>query len=272
MPPAEEDFGWFQEADFRLAVKTLAEREASSFVLVGGQSLIAWVFYYLIDIPHTPQPALTQDMDLIGPGDAAKRLADALHAKVFLPKPENHTPNNAVLEWSSPTTGQKLLIDVLSGIIGVPSNEVNALAVMLEIPTLPPIRVLHPIHCLQSRLANLHQLPEKRNGNGITQARVSVDIIRCFLTETYKRAGCRELGRAFTRICDISRSAAGLYCFQRYGIDPLAAFNSGNYDCPEWKERQWPQQIARIQAKRASDAVRIERYGTGDNHASSSQN
>jgi len=73
-------------------------------------------------------------------------------------------------------------MDFLHSITGLGNAAINKMAVLLELPdqhgTLLSLRVLHPLHCLQSRMANLQIYSKKRAGNGLLQAQWAVVIVR----------------------------------------------------------------------------------------------
>jgi len=152
--------------------------------------------------------------------------------------------------------GRKLLVDFLSTLIGLIQDEVRRMAVPVEVEGEPPVWVMHPILCLQSRLENLYRLPAKRNGNGVAQARVAVDVAREFLIGLHADEDQRSAGRAAKRICRIAASPAGVFAFFEYQIDPLAAVDPGRFPDPRFQEREWPKLRKSPDGKRAIEARR----------------
>jgi hypothetical protein len=55
-------------------------------------------------------------------------------------------------------------------------------AIEMEMPDIGHLRVIHPMDVLDSRIQNLHVLPEKRTDAGIAQARLAVNVARAFIT------------------------------------------------------------------------------------------
>jgi len=152
--------------------------------------------------------------------------------------------------------GRKLLIDFLSVLIGLRQDEVRRMAVPIEVGGEPPLWVMHPILCLQSRLENLYRLPAKRDGNGIAQARVAVDVARELLMGLHADGDHRNAGRAAKRICRIAASPAGVFTFFEYQIDPMAAVDPTRFPDPRFREHEWRKLRERPDSKRAIEARR----------------
>lgn len=117
-------------------------------MLVGGQSLTAWVEYYKIKLPTLEGPYLTIDADFLGTKIEAEVIAKELGSNAQIPSIDDHTPNAATIDFSG-ASGKRLHIDILSGVLGLKSDDVRKLAVNLEInnnsrvlhaPGLPPGR------------------------------------------------------------------------------------------------------------------------------------
>ena len=83
-------------------------------MLVGGQSLTAWVEYYKIKLPAFEGPYLTIDADFLGTKTEAEVIARALESKAQIPSIDDHTPNAASIDFIG-ASGRKLHIDILSG-------------------------------------------------------------------------------------------------------------------------------------------------------------
>ena len=126
-------------------------------MLVGGQSLTAWVEYYKIKLPAFEGPYLTIDADFLGTKTEAEVIARELGSNAQIPSIDDHTPNAATIDFTG-ASGKKLHIDILSGVLGLKSDAVRKLAVNLEIDANKPVSVLHPLLVLESRCINLQRL------------------------------------------------------------------------------------------------------------------
>jgi len=134
--------------------------EDNAFI-VGGQALNLWAERYAATRPDLLGfgPFTSKDLDYFGYRAAAEKLAAALGGTVHLPGPDDHTPNSAVV--SATLDGQDIEIDFLSDVAGVRANALERDAVELIVPVRRSeaydlaIPVMHPLHCLQSRIANV---------------------------------------------------------------------------------------------------------------------
>jgi hypothetical protein len=183
------------------------------------------------------------------------RLARALGATFTRATFNDNTPNTALAVMIG-KDGRKLVVDFLGALIGLNQDEVRKLAVPIEVEGEPPLWVMHPILCLQSRLANLHRLSEKRTGNGIAQARVAVHVAQALLAEHHDAHRHRAAGRLAKRISRIAASAAGVFTFFEYEIDPLSAITPARFPNQLFRDREWPKLCRRPQYKREIEAER----------------
>ena len=138
------DYDWFTPADLSRVIDAIhALPDWKSVVLVGGQSLTAWVEYYKIKLPAFDGPYLTIDADFLGTKVEAEVIAKELGSKAQIPGIDDHTPNAATIDFTG-TSGKKLHIDILTGVLGLKSDDVRKLAVNLQIDN--NSRILFCIH------------------------------------------------------------------------------------------------------------------------------
>ncbi len=79
------DYGWFTPADLSRVIDAIhALPDWKSVVLVGGQSLTAWVGYYKIKLPTLEGPYLTIDADFLGTKTEAEVIAKELGSNARL--------------------------------------------------------------------------------------------------------------------------------------------------------------------------------------------
>jgi hypothetical protein len=191
-PLSPDDYGWFTPVDLQNVIRAIHRvRDWQQIILVGGQSLTAWVQYFKIELPAFEGPYLTADADFLGSKVEAEVIARYLHGTTKAPAPDDPTPNTAIIEFTG-ERGEKLLIDMLIGVLGVPTPEARKLAVPVELAGCEPIQVLHPLLVLESRCHNLERLSHKRDGNGITQARVACQVVTRYLAELSGNAGAPQ--------------------------------------------------------------------------------
>lgn len=215
---------------------------------MGGQSLTAWVYYYKIQLPAFEGPYLTIDADFLGTKAEAEVIARELGSEARIPDLDDHTPNAAVIDFPG-VSGKKLHIDILSGVLGLSSEDVRRLAVYVAIEDNPPIPVLHPLLVLESRCINLEKLAEKRRGNGITQARVACKVVEHYLAECLSTAARhREALDATRRIATLAKSRAGVFVWTQWGIDVMATVDASRM--PGSFNRSWQYEVAKVNRKR----------------------
>lgn len=222
-----ESYDWFKPEDLPDFFHAL-RKSPNPLVLVGGQSLTFWVQFYGIPVPETKEPYLTQDADILGTQKDAEIIAKELKGCVRIPEPDDHTPNTATIVYLT-ADGRKLLVDVMGVLIGLNNEEINATAVTLDHDKYGLINIIHPFLLLQSRICNLKILRQKRTGNGITQARLAVQVYRKYI-ENY---AATQLDSNETReeylmdrmraIAKLARSDAGLFVFKGWAIDLMDA-------------------------------------------------
>ena len=76
---SHSDYDWFTPADLTRVIDAIhALPDWQSVVLVGGQSLTAWVEYYNIELPAFEGPYLTIDADFLGTKTEAEVIAREL--------------------------------------------------------------------------------------------------------------------------------------------------------------------------------------------------
>jgi hypothetical protein len=75
---SSNDYDWFTPADLTRVIDAIhALPDWKSVVLVGGQSLTAWVEYYKIKLPTLEGPYLTIDADFLGTKTEAEAQTSA---------------------------------------------------------------------------------------------------------------------------------------------------------------------------------------------------
>lgn len=245
----QDDFGWFTPADLKQVILAIHQLEDwKKVILVGGQSLTAWVEYYKIKLPVFEGPYLTADADFLGSKAEARVIASYLRGKAQIPKIDDHTPNTAIIEFIG-EEGTKLLIDMLVGVLGVSTEDAAKLAVPVVLYDWRPVQILHPLLVLESRCANLERLPQKRDNNGITQARVACLVAARYLQDCINTPARRkECLKAAKRIAALAKSKAGIYVWREWGIDVLDTVDPSRM--PGQFSRSWTHEVAKAKRKR----------------------
>lgn len=216
-------------------------------VLVGGQSLAVWAAALGVR-PRPPlDPYVTSDIDFLGSRRVAKELAEKLDAALLVPPADDHVQvNSAVLLLRDPRGG-RVLVDFLSGVVGLEATKIRKRA--LEVEAFDTVfRVMHPVDCLESRVANLYALPSKRNESGVAQARLAVEIVREFIAKVAASGNERHTLKLVEHVGRLARGKGAAQVGARYGIDVMEAIPVEKLP-QAFREKQWPRIVARAPKK-----------------------
>jgi hypothetical protein len=166
--------------------------------IIGGQALNLWAERYL----HIPQlvdygPYTSKDLDYFGYRQAATKLADALGGTVRIPKGDDHTPQTAVV--TAIIHGETVEIDFLYHVKGVHSESLQKQAVQLVLTVRVGdgtgqlnVPIMHPLHCMQSRLANVVDLG-RRTDLAKRQLEASSVVLVEYLSERLDHGGAKHV-------------------------------------------------------------------------------
>lgn len=118
-----QGFDWFKPEDLPRFFAAL-RKSPKDAILVGGQSLTFWVDFFGITIPETDTPALTQDADVFASKHDATYIAEALQGHLEYPDPDDHTPNTAIVTYSTPDN-RTLSVDFMGVLIGLNAEDTH---------------------------------------------------------------------------------------------------------------------------------------------------
>ena len=221
-------------------------------LLVGGQALAFWADHLQVERPENLVSGVTADADFIGDSVLARDLARRLGWKIWIPALDDATPQTGKVTQRTKSGGVKQ-VDFLSGVVGLTTKDLARRAIELEMPEIGHLRVIHPIDVLDSRIQNLHLLPEKRNEAGIAQALLSVDVARAFIRQEVATRDERAGLKLLERVAEIASDMAAVRVFLLYGIDPLEAVPLEAFRTTSALHKvRWPQIVAEVGEKRES--------------------
>jgi hypothetical protein len=228
-------------------------------LLVGGQALAFWADYLQVARPANLVSGITADADFIGDSALAKSLGDRLGWQTWIPTMDDATPQTGKVTRRL-KNGAVKQVDFLSGVVGLTTKDLARRAIEMDVPEIGLLRVIHPIDVLDSRIQNLHLLPEKRTQAGIAQAVLAVDVARAFIRREIgvrgERAGLKLLERAAAIASDI----AAVRVYLLHGIDPLAAVPLEDFRTTSaLHNKRWPQIVAEIREKRETMRALLSR-------------
>jgi hypothetical protein len=220
-------------------------------LLVGGQALAFWADHLSVARPAQLSSGVTADADFIGDSALARDLGKRLRWKTWIPTLDDATPQTGKVTMR--TSGGVKQVDFLSGVVGLTTKDIVRRAVEMKVPGIGVLRVMHPIDVLDSRIQNLHLLPEKRNEQGIAQATLAVDMARAYVRQEIAARGERAGLKLLERIADIAHDIAAVRVFLLYGIDPLRAVPIEEFrTTTALHKTRWPQIEREVREKRAT--------------------
>ena len=228
------------------AAVLIAQTRSESTVLVGGQAVGFWAKHFGI---RPRLPALTGDIDYLGTKAEAKRVSAQLKLRHRLKTAtlDVHTPNSAVLSVEMRGYPEPILIDYLASVIGVATEAIEKSAVVVEFEG-ETLRVLHPLHLLQTKLWNLYRLEDKRTPEGVEQARLSIEIVAAFIEQA--NLSRKELLNTIEAIGRFAATAPARFVAERYKLDCLSAIPQSVFQKgvlpKEFHEKRWPQILAAV--------------------------
>jgi hypothetical protein len=221
-------------------------------LLVGGQALAFWADHLRVKRPENLESGVTADADFIGDAVLARNLGKRLGWETWIPALDDATPQTGKVSHRL-KNGSVKQVDFLSGVAGLTTKDLARRAVEMEVPGIGHLRVIHPVDVLDSRIQNLHLLPEKRTNAGIAQARLAVDVARAFIRQEVATRNERAGLKLLERVAEIAIDIAAVRVFLLYGIDPLGAIPLEDFRTTSALHKvRWPQIVAEVGDKRAT--------------------
>ncbi len=221
-------------------------------LLVGGQALAFWADYLQVERPENLVSGVTADADFIGDAALASTLGKRLGWQIWIPALDDSTPQTGKVTHRT-ESGEVKQVDFLSGVAGLTTKDLARRAIEVDIPDIGRLRVIHPVDVLDSRIQNLHLLPEKRNAAGIAQARLALGVARAFIAREVATRGERVGLKLLERIAEMATDIAAVRVFLLYGIDPLEAVPLEQFRTTTALHKvRWPQIVAEVTRKRES--------------------
>ena len=228
------------------AARLIQETHTDNAVLIGGQAVAYWIRHFGI---KSKLSTFTDDIDYLGTRAEARRASARLKIphKLKIATFEDNTPSSALLLVDLEGYPDPILIDFLASIIGVESKAIEKSAVVVEFEG-APLRVLHPLQLLQSKIWNLYQLEAKRTGEGIEQARLAIEIAAAYVDQM--RSDQRTTLNAVAAIGKFAATTPARFAADMYGLDCLKAVPASMLRegaLPEnFLTKRWPQILANV--------------------------
>lgn len=257
-------------------VRRVFESATPDLVLVGGQALAFWAGYFDVPEPDDLGPAISRDVDFFT-ADASnsaplRAFARAIGGRAIVQEMAAVTAlvGSAV---AAAEGGGTYNVDLLHQVVGLESAEIGEHAV--EVPLADSgarIRVMHPVHVLQSRNANLHKLSSKQNEIGCKQLALAIAVARAYLEERIDAIGKlhglgerqreRAVLSAISRVLEYAGDDAARKNAQRYGLHLADAIPAWLIGSPAFREQQWPHLRERMSPGYAAECERRRLQGS----------
>jgi hypothetical protein len=116
------------------------------------------------------------------------------------------------------------------------------------------IRIMHPLHCFMSRVANVGGLQKYQTEHGVKQMKASILCMQASLKTQLDEGEVKTVTKLSERIFEFSRTSEHAHkVFLLYDIEPFDAVFADDERLPEmFRKRRYPQMLEQIRRKRGS--------------------
>lgn len=234
----------------------LGEVENIQVVLIGGQALNYWCLRYGQRINLGDWLPTSADVDFQGGREEAIACATKLGGIPRLATFDDMPGHVAVIVVPR-REGDDVTIDFLDRPYGfTTARVVFDAAPRVPVPAISGgtvmLRIMHPIHCLKSRLHNVIGLPGRYdNPHGLNQLRASVQCARESIVEQLEEQKIRPAIDACKRVFDLAMHDRGLDVFHLRGIDIFEALPLHQLLPELFHAEHYPRMVQRLEGKRA---------------------
>ena len=194
--------------------------QALDMILVGGQAINLWSLHYQRKDPHLWAkylPFTSEDLDFLGGRTEALACGKLFVSETQVNDGTDPSPNADVI--LIPWRGIRLRIDILTSVYGLSTTDVEQNALTYQghgsLAGIS-IKILHPVHCVESKAANLANLPQAHRQDE-KQLELSLLVLNEFLKEPTLEP--RRVLRLCERIYAIALNRTGREVFLKAGIE-----------------------------------------------------
>jgi hypothetical protein len=225
--------------------------------LIGGQALNFWAEQYSgrAEALADQGPFASKDVDFCGTQDDVRRCAAAVGGKPTYQPTDAHSLCVGVVHYIDVHEEPRQL-DFLSKPFGLETEPVSDMSFPVDVTgtggATARIRVMHPLHCWMSRVANVGGLEKYRTDHGFRQLRASILCMRAFLGGLLDEGEenvrpVLKLNESIFRFSVASEYAE--FVRREYGIEPFEAALISDARLPEkFRNVRVPQMAAKIAA------------------------
>lgn len=220
---------------------------AQEFVLIGGQAVHYWTQHYQGRVPELQReaPYTTRDVDFCGTAAQARECARVLGATCREYSPDDRSPCTAIIELGD------VQIDFLHAPFGLPDvQQLRDRSIAYEHG-----RVMHPMHMLESRTANITGLAGYDTDRSRKQLRGAILCMHELLLDTLDQLArepraVRSALQLSERIFRLAESEAGVRTQVDHGLDVLDAVTLDGRMPEAFVTYRYPQARAQVETKR----------------------
>lgn len=241
-----------------LDIAKILEGDNRAFV-VGGQALNLWAEYYAPGAAELLEfrPYTSKDIDYFGQKEVARKLAEGLGGTVKVPDANDTTFQTALVEAT--VDGIEIGIDFLSHVKGVQRGLEEGVSDLIipymhgAVETELAIRLMHPLHCLQSRVANVLEL-DRKDGTSQRQLAAAPIVLREYINEALSDGEEREAIDIFQALFRyLQTDINGRKAHHILPSDPVDIFRHFSGDDRldvRWREKSLVSMIRQLEEKR----------------------
>jgi hypothetical protein len=195
--------------------------------IIGGQAFNLWAEYYARNVHDLNDfgPFASKDFDYFGERDVAEKLASILGGALIIPDRDETLFHTAIV--SADMDGMRVDVDFLTHVLGVRrglKDGVVELAIPFKIngkDGAVSVRIMHPLHCLQSRIANIVKLG-RVDEMSKRQAAAAPIIVREFIAQGLEEGDERGAIDTLKGLFDyLHKDIYGRTAHQHLRSDPL---------------------------------------------------
>jgi hypothetical protein len=239
--------------DVRPILVKVADLERD-LVLVGGQAVNFWAFFYERRVPELAvgSPFTSKDIDFCGDQRAVRICAERLQGRARLATFDDATPNSGTVVFVD-GAGVTRTLDVVSAPFGLSADEVHATALPVQIlddsgtTTGVTFFVMHPVLSMESRVHNVVGLAAMYDTEQGRKREFLRDVLDGFMEAADPVHAVLKLNERVFRFSHRDRDARELH--RKGGTDPADAILDDERLPEPFRTKRLPQMRAELAAR-----------------------
>lgn len=260
--PVDSDSGLntaFTLSDVLWVLQRIETRErpagSEALILIGGQALNYWCDLYRVANPGLEQhgPFASKDLDFQAPRDLVRWCSQVLNGEYTLAEAgDKSLLNGVVILRREP--GKELQLDFMQRAYGLSAEAVAKSSAHVHVDSgglIFGLKVMHPLHCMMSRVHNVMDLPDQyANDHGLRQLHASIACLRLFIEATAARSEkyARDLNEKVFEFAQHELVAQRLYRSRQ--IDVFDAVSNAPCFSEKFRTMRYPRMVEELAKKR----------------------